>query len=61
MTREKSRTLMVGDRLFWAEDRTDQGVVTDTSWAGVTIKWDNRQEQTVLHNDMTTVFLAARA
>jgi hypothetical protein len=60
MTGEQSRTLMVGDRVFWAEDRTDQGVVTKKNWAGVTIKWDNRDEQTVLHNDMTTIFLASR-
>ena len=60
MTREQSQTLIVGDRVFWAEDRTDQGVVTETNWAGLTIKWDNREEQAVLHNDMTTIFLAAR-
>jgi hypothetical protein len=57
MTREQSRTLIVGDRVFWAEDRNDQGVVTEKNWAGVNIKWDNRDEQTVLHNDMNLVFL----
>jgi hypothetical protein len=60
MTGEQSRTLIVGDRVFWADDLTDQGTVTDRDWAGVTIKWDNRDEQTVLHNDMMTIFLAAR-
>jgi hypothetical protein len=34
--------------------------VAEKDWAGVTIKWDNRDQQTVLHNDMATVFLAAR-
>jgi hypothetical protein len=61
MTGDQSRTLMVGDRVFWSEDRTDQGVITEKNWAGVTIKWDNRDQQTILHNDMTAVFLAARA
>lgn len=61
MTPTQSRTLIVGDRVFWAQDRTDQGTVREKDWAGVTIKWDNREEQTVLHNDMATVFLAARA
>jgi hypothetical protein len=60
MTREQSQTLMVGDRVFWAEDLTDQGVITEKNWAGVNIKWDNRNEQTVLHNDITTIFLASR-
>jgi hypothetical protein len=60
MTGDQSRILMVGDRVFWADDLTDQGTVMERDWAGVTIKWDNRAEQTVLHNDMTTIFLAAR-
>jgi hypothetical protein len=29
--------------------------VTEKNWAGVTIKWDNRSEQTILHNDMAQV------
>jgi hypothetical protein len=41
----------------WAEDRADQGIVTGMNWASVTIKWDNRSEQTVQHNDMGSVFL----
>ena len=61
MTGDQSRTLSVGDRVYWAEDQTDQGVVTETNWAGVTIKWDNRDQQTILHNDMTTVFLVPKA
>jgi len=57
MTGDQSRLLNIGDRVYWAEDHTDQGVVTEKNWAGVTIKWDNRDEQSVLHNDMTAVFL----
>jgi hypothetical protein len=34
---------------------TDLGTITETNWAGVTIKWDNRSVQTILHNDMAQV------
>jgi hypothetical protein len=30
-------------------------MVTEKNWAGVTIKWDNRGEQAILHNDMAQV------
>ena len=55
MTGEQSRTLSVGDWVCWQNDGSDQGTVTETDWAGVTIKWDNRGEQTILHNDMRPV------
>ena len=55
MTGGQSRTLKVGDRVCWQNDGGDQGTVTETNWAGVTIKWDNRGEQTILHNDMRPV------
>jgi hypothetical protein len=29
--------------------------VIETNWAGVTLKWDNRDQQVVLHNDMESV------
>jgi len=57
MTGDQSRTLRVGDRVYWHDDLSDQGVITEKNWAGVTIKWDNRDQQAILHNDMTTVFL----
>jgi hypothetical protein len=34
---------------------TDPGTVTETNWAGVTIKWNNRSVQAILHNDMAQV------
>jgi hypothetical protein len=34
---------------------TDLGTVTETNWAGVTIKWDSRSVQAILHNDMAYV------
>ena len=55
MTGEQSRLLNVGDRVCWKADKNDQGTVTETNWAGVTIKWDNRTEQVILHNDMVQV------
>ena len=55
MTGAQSRALKVGDRVSWHEDKTDQGIVTETSWAGVTIKWDSREQQAILHNDMGQV------
>jgi hypothetical protein len=55
MTGDQSRLLNVGDRVCRDADRNDQGTVTEKNWAGVTIKWDNRSEQAVLHNDMAKV------
>jgi hypothetical protein len=55
MTGAQSRQLKVGDRLCRQKDSADRGFVTDTNWAGVTIKWDNRSRETVLHNDMGSV------
>ena len=55
MTGAQSRTLNVGDRVHWHDDKSDQGIVTEKNWAGVTIKWDNRGEQAILHNDMAQV------
>ena len=55
MTGNQSRTLNVADRVCWHDDKTDQGTVTEKNWAGVTIKWDNRGEQSILHNDMAQV------
>jgi hypothetical protein len=52
MTGQESRLLKVGDRVMWNADKNDAGIVTSKNWAGVTIRWDNREEQTFLHNDM---------
>jgi hypothetical protein len=55
MTGDQSRTLNVGDRVYWQTDKNDVGTVTAKNWAGVTIKWQNRGEQSILHNDMAQV------
>jgi hypothetical protein len=55
MTGSQSRTLSIGARVCWRDDKSDQATVTETSWAGVTLKWDNRSQQAILHNDMQGV------
>ncbi len=55
MTGDQSRQLKLGDRVCWKADKNDQGTITEKNWAGVTVKWDNRGEQSILHNDMVQV------
>jgi hypothetical protein len=55
MTGTESRTLSVGDRVCWRNDQADRGTVTETNWAGVTIKLDSRGKHAVLHNDMQQI------
>jgi hypothetical protein len=55
MTGDQSRLLNVGDRVCWQNDQSDQGTVIEKNWAAVTIQWDNRSEQAILHNNMTQV------
>jgi hypothetical protein len=55
MTGDQSRLLKAGDRVCWGATTNDLGTVTETNWAGVTIKWDNRSVQVILHNDMSPV------
>jgi hypothetical protein len=55
MTGAQSRQLRGGDKVSWQKDQADQGTVTETNWAGVTIKWNNRGEQAILHNDMAQI------
>ena len=40
---------------MWSDNKEDAGTVIEKDWAGVKIKWDNRDEQSILHNDMTAV------
>ena len=53
MTDDQPSQLKVRDCVCWNAD--DQGMVTEKNWTGVTIKWDNRGEQQILHNDMARV------
>ena len=55
MTGIESRTLKVSDRVCWNSDSNDHGTVIEVNWAGVTIKWVNRSQQTILHNDMVQI------
>ena len=36
-------------------DKNDAGTVIEKSWSGVTVKWDNRERQTIMHNNMIAV------
>ena len=58
MTGSDSRKLKVSDRVCWNSDVNDHGTVIEANWAGVTIKWVNRSQQTILHNDMAQIALA---
>ena len=60
MTGSQSRLLNVGARVCWRDDKNDQGTVTETNWSGVTLKWDNRSQQSVLHNDMAGVEIVSK-
>jgi hypothetical protein len=60
MTGSQSRLLNVGARVCWRDDQSDLGTVTETNWAGVTLKWDNRSQQSVLHNDMACVGVVSK-
>ena len=60
MTGSQSRLLKVGTRICWRDDKTDQGTITEKTWAGVTLKWDSRSEQSILHNDMDAVSVISR-
>jgi hypothetical protein len=60
MTGEQSRKLKAGDKVRWQKDQADLGTVTETNWAGVTVKWDSRSEQTIQHNDMAQVERATK-
>ena len=60
MTGTESRSLTVGARVRWGGDHDDQGTVTEKNWSGVTLKWDNRSQQSVMHNDMTMVALVSK-
>jgi hypothetical protein len=55
MTGAQSRSLKVGARVRWRDDENDLGTVTEKDWAGVTVKWDSRSEQSIQHNDMAGV------
>jgi hypothetical protein len=55
MTVGESKSLKKGARVYWRGDAADGGVVTETSWAAVTITWDNGQVASVHHGDMREI------
>jgi hypothetical protein len=60
MTGPECRTLSVGSRVCWRDYKNDQATVTETSWSGETLKWDNRSQQSVLHNDVEAVGIVSK-
>jgi hypothetical protein len=60
MTGAQSRLLNVGARVRWRDDQNDLGIVTEKDWAGVTVKWDSRSDQSILHNDMADVGMVSK-
>jgi hypothetical protein len=57
MTGDQSRFLKTGDRVCWGDSTTDLGTVAEKNWSGITVKWDSRGQQEILHNDMALVGL----
>lgn len=55
MTVDESKSLKIGTRVYWRGDTADSGVITETSWNGVTIAWDNGQLASVHHRDMREI------
>ena len=60
MTGAQSRLLKAGARVCWRDDKADQGTLTETNWSGVTLKWDSRSEQSILHSDMDPVSIISK-
>jgi hypothetical protein len=61
MTVIESKSLKTGTRVCWRSDAADSGTVTETSWAAVTIAWDDRQVASVCHGDMREIERALTA
>ena len=60
MNAAESKTLTKGSRVFWQGDGADRGTVTDTTWASITITWDNGQVAVVHHGDMREVMRTSK-
>jgi hypothetical protein len=55
MTVAESKGLKKGNRVYWRGDAADSGIITQTSWAAVTIAWDNGKTTSVYHGDMREI------
>ena len=47
--------LKKGNRVYWRGDAADSGIITEASWAAVTIAWDNGKTASVHHGDMREI------
>jgi hypothetical protein len=59
MTVTESKSLTIGNRVYWQGNSADGGKITATSWDAVTIAWDHGQAATVHHGDMREVTCSA--
>ena len=55
MTVTESKSLTIGNRVYWQGNLADGGSITGTSWDAVTIAWDNGKANTVHHGDMREI------
>jgi hypothetical protein len=55
MTVTESKSLTIGNRVYWQANPADGGKITATSWDAVMIAWDNGQAATVHHGDMREI------
>ena len=60
MTATEAKDLKKGDRVYWRGDAADGGIITEKSWNGVTIAWDNGHVAIVHHGDMTEILRTAQ-
>ena len=55
MTPQESRTLKIGDRVYWRNAIKDTGEIVARDWSGVEIKWASGKTTYYHHNDMRDV------
>ena len=58
MTHAESKSLTKGTRVYWHGESADSGVVTETSWATVTVAWNDGKVSTIHHGDMREIHRA---
>ena len=55
MTIDEFKGLKNGTRVYWRGDAADSGIVTQTTWDGVAIAWNNGHVASVQHGDMREI------
>ena len=60
MNAAESKSLTKDTRVYWQGDGADGGTVTETTWASITITWDNGHVAVVHHGDMREVMRTSK-